>query len=98
MSWRSAAYLLVDGTNVRAVTQCVRPHPKRLANGSPEKSSASLRLDVASSDLAFVGGEGRQDFGLLGLRNLVEIESPSKLCCDLIKFCRGDPEVPMGLF
>jgi hypothetical protein len=62
-------------------------------------ASASLReLDVAGGDLAFVGGEGGQDFGLLTLRDLEEIQGPSELRCHLIKFCRGDPEVPVGLF
>jgi hypothetical protein len=58
---------------------------------------ASLRgLDVARGDLAFVGGEGGQDFGLFTLRDLKEIQGPSELRCDLIKFCRGNPEVPVG--
>src|SRR6476661_2791673 len=62
-------------------------------------ASASLRgLDVAGGDLAFVGGEGGQDFGLLTLRDLEEIQGPAELGCDLIKFCRGDPEFPVGLF
>ena len=39
-----------------------------------QDASASLRvLDVAGGDLAFVGGEGCQDFGLLMLRDLEEI-------------------------
>ena len=55
-------------------------------------ASASLKdLDVAGGDLAFVGGEGGQDFGLLTLRDLEEIQGPSELRCDLIKFCWGDP-------
>lgn len=62
-------------------------------------ASASLKdLDVAGGDLAFVGGEGGQDFGLLTLRDLEEIQGPSELRCDLIKFCWGDPQVPVGLF
>jgi len=44
-----------------------------------------------------VSSEGGQDFGLLTLWDLQEIQSPSELCCNLIKFCRGDPEVPVGL-
>lgn len=60
-------------------------------------ASASLRdLDVAGCDLAFVDGEGGQDFGLLTLWDLEEIQGPSELRCDLIKFCRGDPKVPVG--
>ena len=55
-----------------------------------------LDFDVAGGDFAFVGGEGGQDFGLLRLRNLEEIQSPSKLRCDLIKFGRRNPEVPVG--
>jgi hypothetical protein len=43
------------------------------------------------------GGEGCQDFGLLALRDLEEVQSPSELRCDLIEFCGGDPEVPVGL-
>jgi hypothetical protein len=38
-----------------------------------------------------VGGEGRQDFGLLTLRDLEEIQGPSEFRCDLIKFFWGDP-------
>jgi len=34
--------------------------------------------DVAGSDLVFVGGEGSQDFGLLALRDLDEVQSPSE--------------------
>jgi len=48
---------------------------------------ASFRdLDVAGGDLAFVGREGGQDFGLLMLRDLEEIQGPSELRRDLIKF------------
>ena len=56
-----------------------------------------MDLDVAGGDLAFVGGEGGQDFGLLTLRDLEEIQGPSELRCDLIKFFRGDPQVPVRL-
>jgi hypothetical protein len=53
--------------------------------------------DIAGGDLVLVGGEGCQDFGLLALRDLGEVQGPSEFRCDLIEFCGGDPEVPMGL-
>jgi hypothetical protein len=43
-----------------------------------------------------VGGEGCQDFGLLALRDLDEVQGPSEFRCDLIEFCGGDPEVSVG--
>ena len=61
-------------------------------------ASSSLRdLNVAGCNLAFVGSKGCQDFGLLTLRNFEEIQGPSELRCDLIKFCWRDPEIPVGL-
>ena len=42
---------------------------------------------VAGGDFVFVGGESCQDFGLLPLRDLEEVEGPSEFRCDLIKFC-----------
>jgi hypothetical protein len=65
---------------------------------SSRRLASSRVLHVAGGDLAFVGREGCQDFGLLTLWDLEEIQGPSKLRCDLIKFCRGDPKVPVGLF
>jgi hypothetical protein len=53
--------------------------------------------DVACGDLVFVSGEGCQDFGLLGLRDLEEVQGPSEFRCDLIEFRGGDSEVPMSL-
>jgi hypothetical protein len=41
--------------------------------------------DVAGGDPVFVGGEGCQDFGLLGLRDLEDVKGPSELSCDLIE-------------
>jgi hypothetical protein len=52
---------------------------------------------IAGGDLVFVSGEGCQDFGLLALRNLDEVEGPSEFRCDLVKFCGGDPQFPVGL-
>ena len=60
------------------------------------QASAALS-DVAGSDLFFVGGEGCQDFALLALRDLEEVQGPSEFGCDLIEFCGGNPEVPVGL-
>src|SRR6185503_9772980 len=60
-------------------------------------SAALSGLDVACGDLVLVGGEGCQDFGLLALRDLDEIQSSSEFRCDFIEFCRGDPKVPVGL-
>jgi NAD(P)-dependent dehydrogenase (short-subunit alcohol dehydrogenase family) len=59
--------------------------------------SAAFSADVAGSDLVFMGGEGCQDFGLLALRDLEEVQGPSEFRCNLIEFGRGDPEVPVGL-
>ena len=56
-----------------------------------------VRRFVAGGDLVFVGGEGCQDFALLALRDLEEVQGPSEFRCDLIEFCGGDPEVPVGL-
>jgi hypothetical protein len=55
------------------------------------------RGDVACGDLVLVGSEGCQDFCLLRLRNLEEVQGPSQFRCDLIEFCGGDPEVTVGL-
>ena len=52
--------------------------------------------DVASGDLILVGSESCQDFGLLALGDLDEVQGPSEFCCDLIEFCGRDAEVPMG--
>ena len=41
--------------------------------------------------------EGCQDFGLLALRDLGEVQASSELRCDLIEFRGGDPEIPVGL-
>jgi hypothetical protein len=57
-----------------------------------------VRLSSPGGNLVFVGGEGCQDFGFLRLWDLEEIQGPSKLRCNLIKFCWGDPKVPVGLF
>lgn len=53
-------------------------------------STASAGLGgrgVAGGDLVLVGGEGCQDFGLLPLWNLEEVQGPSEFRCDLIEFC-----------
>jgi hypothetical protein len=63
-----------------------------------DASAALSGRDVAGGDLVFVSGEGCEDFGLLGLRNLGEVQGPSEFRCDLIEFCGGDPQVPVGLF
>jgi hypothetical protein len=52
--------------------------------------------DVADGDFVLVGSEGRQDFALLALRNLHMAEGPSEFGCDLIEFCRRDPQVPVS--
>src|SRR5262245_8157680 len=61
------------------------------------RSAGLGRRDVAGGDLVFVGGEGCQDFGLLALRHFGKVQALSEFCCDRIKFCGGDAEVPMGL-
>ena len=62
---------------------------------TPQASAAPS--SVAGGDLIFVGGEGCQDFVLLALRDLEEVQGPSEFRCDLIEFCGGDLEAPMGL-
>ena len=47
---------------------------------------AALRGNVTGGDFGFVGGEGCQNFGLLSLWNLEEVQGPSKLRCDLVEF------------
>jgi hypothetical protein len=44
-----------------------------------------------------VGGEGSEDFALLALRDLEEVEGPSKFRCNFIEFRGRDAKVPMGL-
>ena len=56
--------------------------------------SASLST---GGDLFFMGGEGRQNFVLLALRDLCKVQGPSEFRCDLIEFCGGNFEVSMGL-
>ena len=57
-------------------------------------SMISLRLlyalfgrHVAGGDFVLVGGEGREHFVFLTLRDLEEIEGPSEFRRDLIEFC-----------
>jgi hypothetical protein len=65
--------------------------------GNTGCSAALGGRDVAGGDFVFVGREGCQDFVLLALRDLHEVQGPSKFRCDLIKFCGRDPEVAVGL-
>ena len=44
-----------------------------------------------------MGGEGCQDFVLLALRDLEEVQGPTEFRCDLIEFCGGDLEASVGL-
>jgi hypothetical protein len=83
--------------------QCVRlTVPYRLAS-CPSVSRlrntalAALLAGVASCDLIFMGGEGGQDFGLLALRNLEEVQGPSEFRGHRIEFRGGDPKVPVRL-
>jgi hypothetical protein len=62
-----------------------------------DASTALIDRDVAGGDLVFVGGEGYQDFALLPLRDFDEVQGPFEFRCDLIEFCQGDPELPVGL-
>src|SRR5688500_3548452 len=59
-------------------------------------SPAITDREVASGHLAFVGGEGSQNFGLLARRDLDEVERTSEFRSDLIEFRGGDPEVSVG--
>lgn len=68
----------VPATKLRiATSQC------RIVLASNREPSAPL---IAGGDLVLVGGEGCQDFGLLALRYLEDVQGPFKLCCDLIEF------------
>src|SRR5829696_2705462 len=69
----------------------------RMLRADTAQMSAALSADEPCSDLALVGGEGCEDFGLLALRHLGEVQGSPEFRCDLVKFCRGDPEVPVGL-
>jgi hypothetical protein len=72
--------------------------PRDRLGGETQDASAALSgCDVAGGDLVFVGGEGCQDFGLLALRDLEEVQGPSEFRCDLIEFCGGNPEFSVGL-
>ena len=53
-----------------------------------DASSSPRDLNVAGCNLAFVGSKGCQDFCLLALGYLQEIQSPSKFRCDFIELCR----------
>jgi hypothetical protein len=44
---------------------------------------------LAAGDLVFVGGERCQDFALLALWHVEEVQSPTEFRRDLIKFCGG---------
>src|SRR5690242_5618702 len=59
--------------------------------------ASAVLSSVAGGDLIFVGGEGCQNFVLLALRDLEEVQGPTEFCCDLIEFCGGDLEVSVGL-
>jgi hypothetical protein len=50
----------------------------RLDWEAQDASAALSGLDVAGGDLVFVGGKGCQDFGLLALRHLDEVQGPSE--------------------
>src|SRR6185503_19373434 len=87
---------------VRALEQCLQalPPAKSSANGKRSSRDASVALcgrDVTGGDLLFVRGEGRQDFALLALRNLSEIQAPSEFRGDLIELGWGDLQIAVGL-
>jgi len=65
-------------------------HFRTNRHGTQSRTIWSEDPRLAGSDLAFVGGEGCQDFGLLTLRDLDEIQGSSELRCDLIEFFGGD--------
>jgi hypothetical protein len=76
------------------------PSPALAGRDRLETQDASAALsgrDVAGGNLVFVGGEGCQNIGLLALRDLDEVQGPSEFRSDLIEFCGGDLEVPVGL-
>jgi len=54
--------------------------------GSCSLANQEVSAALISGDLVLVGGEGCQDFGLLALRYLEEVQGPSELRCDLIEF------------
>jgi hypothetical protein len=66
------------------------PSQSWAASFRPERNALAALggRDVTGGDLVFVGGKGCQDFGLLGLRDLEEVQGPSKFGCDLIELGR----------
>ena len=94
------------GSELRPVSGWCRwtsNHPAQLCLGGTVESATTGRSapffgrDVACSNFVFVNGKGRQDFTLLALRDLDEIQGPPEFRGNLIEFCRRDPEVPVGL-
>src|SRR5262245_32291864 len=69
----------------------------RLVRKTRAASAALSGGDVSGGDLVFVGGESGQDFVLLALRDLGEVQGPSKLRCDLIEFGGRNFEIAVGL-
>lgn len=65
------------------------PRPAKAGRHRPDREGVALAAlsgsDIASGDLVFVGGEGCQDFALLGLWDLEEVQGPSEFGCDLIE-------------
>src|ERR1041385_8432149 len=61
-------------------------------------SAALCDRDVTGGDFFFVSSERRQNFGLLSLWHLDEVQGPPKFRCHLIEFCGGNAEIPVGLF
>lgn len=68
---------------VRAAKLRIATSQCRIVLACNQEPSAAI---IAGGDLVLVGGEGCQDFGLLALRYLEEVQGPSKLRCDLIEF------------
>jgi hypothetical protein len=66
----------------------------RLYRPETQDASAALR---AGDDLVFVGSEGCQDFVLLTLRDLGEVQAFCEFLRDRIEFVGRDLEVSMGL-
>jgi hypothetical protein len=64
----------------------------RLDWETQDASAALSARDVTGGHLVFVSGEGCQDFSLLALRDLDEVQGTPEFRCDLIEFCRGDPD------
>ena len=77
---------LFDHLVVAQPTILAQLEPDRLDRETQDISAALGDLGVAGGDLVLVGGEGCQDFGLLALGDLDEVQGATEL-----RACRAKP-------